>query len=284
MRRRRKQILDASGMGLAQKLTYANSRPMARVLEEQRLDPAMRNLDFEERLSRMVDAEIDEMNTRKMNRLIKQGHFPFPGAHMANVLTYSGRPLNMQLLYDLAGCDYIEKGKGVVLCGPTGGGKTYISCALAISACQRGYRALYLRTPELLDDLRLANEQRRLVEYVKYFNRYDLLILDEWMTKPVTPDVIYPLMDFLDCRFGGEEKRSIIFCSLFDMDDWYDRMKQYGAEIPGVESSLDRIVYNCYCIEVMSDESMRKVLSDLRQQGDTTENQKQGDATEDQQS
>ena len=268
MGRKRKQILDTSGMGLAQKLTYANSRPMARVLEEQRLDPAMCDLDFEERLSRMVDAEIDEMNTRKMNRLIKQGHFPFPGAHMANVLTYSGRPLNMQLLYDLAGCDYIEKGKGVVLCGPTGGGKTYISCALAISACQRGYRALYLRAPELLGDLRLVSEQHRLVQYIKSFNRYDLLIVDEWLTRPLNPDEVYPLMDFLDYRCGAEEKRSIIFCTLFDLQDWYNRMVQSGAETPGVESSLDRIVHNCYRVEVMSDESMRKVLSDLSQRED----------------
>jgi len=43
--------------------------------------------------------------------------------------------------------------------GTTGCGKTYISNALGVNACQAGYKARYIRLPELFGGLEAARIQ-----------------------------------------------------------------------------------------------------------------------------
>jgi len=55
---------------------------------------------------------------------------------------------------------WVARGETLLLTGPTGVGKTWLACALAHHACQRGYPALYLRVPCLADELTLLLGRR----------------------------------------------------------------------------------------------------------------------------
>lgn len=44
----------------------------------------------------------------------------------------------------------------MILLGPTGSGKTYIGCALGVSAVRNFMKVKYVRLPELLTELAIA--------------------------------------------------------------------------------------------------------------------------------
>lgn len=54
----------------------------------------------------------------------------------------------------------------LIITGPTGAGKTYLSCALGIEACKQTYRVLYIRMPDLMRNF--ENQRDNLRELTKY--------------------------------------------------------------------------------------------------------------------
>ena len=254
---------DVDSRTLIDKLKCARMSSMAAILERQRLDADMSSKGFEDRLEMMVDEEIAAQNTRRMNRLIRRANFALPSAHVEGIREIPERKLDKGQVVNLAKCDFIRQGHHVVLQGPAGSGKTYIACAIGVSACQQGFKTRYLRMSEFLDDLTYAQEQKCLMEYVKTLNKFDLLIMDEWLTRPVDENEVFPLLDFLEYRCGQEDKKPIIFCTHFPRDEWYPRLVRSDACTASGESTLDRVVHNCYCITVSSLESVRKLESEV---------------------
>ena len=60
---------------------------------------------------------------------------------------------------------------------PTGVGKTWLACALGNQACRQGYSTLYLRTPRLLEQLRIAHGDGSFGRTLQQLAKVDVLIL-----------------------------------------------------------------------------------------------------------
>ena len=90
------------------------------------------------------------------------------------------------------------------------------------------------------------------------YAKFDLLIIDEWLLRPLTESESYDLLEIIEacCRKGA-----IIFCTQYDTDEWYYRIDCDRAEDEDsavAEGILDRIIHNKYSIEVKGRISMRK--------------------------
>ena len=176
---------------------------MAAELANQLKDPSFAALGFEERLDMIVTAEWNKRQTNKINRLIRNAHFSASSATIEGIEYYEDRKLDKTQILRLATCKYIDEGHHVILKGASGNGKTYIACALGNAACRRFKKVAYIRMPELLDEITIARSSGELKKLLAAYKKVDLLILDEWLIRPLSPQEAYDLLAVnVQCSFA----------------------------------------------------------------------------------
>jgi DNA replication protein DnaC len=94
------------------------------------------------------------------------------------------RGLDRGLFHKLVGGDWIDTHDNLILCGPTGVGKSWLACALGQKACRDNRSVLYQRVPKLFADLALARGDGRYARIMRSLNGAQLLILDDWGLAP----------------------------------------------------------------------------------------------------
>jgi len=208
-------------------------------------------LSFHERMMLMVDAEFDSRHNNNIKRLIKNARFANSSAFLGNIDYLPDRHLNRDLLNSLADNEYIRKGLNVILIGATGCGKTYIANALGINACQSGYKTRYIRLPELFSELEAARIQGKYQQVMRQYQKYALVILDEFLLIPASDQEQRDLLELMEYRCG---QASTIFCSQFTPEGWHQRLG--GSAL--ADSILDRIVPSAYTMKIDGDVSMRQ--------------------------
>lgn len=161
---------------------------MANELQHQMEDPATyAALGFEDRLSLLTDAEWGRRQANKLARYIKNATFSTPSASIEGIEYHEDRKLDKAEILRYATCQYIIDGHHIILKGASGNGKTYLACALGNAACRKFYTVKYIRMPELLDELNIAKGCGDLKKTIKAYQKVDLLILDEWLIRTLTP-------------------------------------------------------------------------------------------------
>ena len=128
---------------------------MLKALTEQQQMPDINSLGFEERLGLLVDREMTERENRRLATRLKKASLR-QSASLEDLDFKSSRGLDRALILSLVACTWIARGINVLICGPTGVGKSYLACALAHKACLQGYSALYLRLPRLFEELSIG--------------------------------------------------------------------------------------------------------------------------------
>ena len=157
---------------------------MAKALEEQRQQPAVASLTFEERLGLLVDREAVERESKRLVTRLKFANLR-QNATIEDLNTRAARGLDKALFAKLATGDWIGRRHDLLITGKTGTGKSWLACALGHKACRDDRSVLYYRVPRLLDALALARGDGRYVRLLKSLARVELLILDDWGLAPL---------------------------------------------------------------------------------------------------
>ena len=121
---------------------------------------------------------------------------------MEGIEYYEDRRLDKSQMLRLSTCKYVNEGHHVILEGASGNGKTYIACALGNAACRRFKKVSYIRMPELLDEITIARSSGELKKLLAACKKVDLLILDEWLIRPLTPQEAYDLLKIVEARLN----------------------------------------------------------------------------------
>lgn len=222
---------------------------MARALEEQNGSANYESLGFLERLGLLVDRETAERDSKRLKTRLKQAKLRLT-ATIEDVNFRHPRGLDKSLVMTLASCNWIREHHNVIVTGPTGVGKSYIACALAHKACREGFRALYLRTSRLFDDLAMAKADGRYRKILASYARIDLLVIDDWGLANFTDEQRRDVLEILEDRHG---LRSTLVASQLPVEKWH---KAIGDPTLG-DAILDRLVHNAHKLTLKGD-SLRK--------------------------
>ncbi len=209
------------------------------------------SLSFHERLAILTDAEYDSRHNNNIKRLVKNSRLVIPSAFYGNIEYLPDRHLNRELLNSLVDNEYIRQSLNVILIGATGCGKTFISNALGVNACQSGYKTRYIRLPELFSEIEAARIQGKYHQLMKQYQKYSLMILDEFLLVPATDSEQRDLLELMESRCG---QSSTIICSQFVPEGWHQRLG--GSAL--ADSILDRITPSSYTMKIDGDVSMRQ--------------------------
>jgi len=224
---------------------------MAASYRQQMGDNGIHKLIFDERFGLLVDIEWTNRKNNRLKRLIHSANFPISGACVEDIEYRADRKLDREQIIQLATCNYIADKRNVIILGATGAGKTYLGCALGMSACRHFYSVKYIRLPDLLDELSVARGEGIFQKVMLGYKKIDLLILDEWLLTSLTDSESRDLLEIVEARHG---RCSTLFSSQFNPAGWQGKI---GAG-PLAEAILDRIIHSSYTILIDGEESMRK--------------------------
>jgi len=225
---------------------------MWHALEDQLQQPDINELQFEERLTLLLDRELTERENRRLKTRLKNAKLK-QQACIEDIDFKHARGLNKSVILSLASCKWIQDHNNLLLLGSTGTGKTYLACAFAHKACLEGYSAMYLRLPRLFQELLIAKGDGRYANFINKLAKIDLLILDDWGLGTFTDEQRRDLLEILDDRHNT---RSTIVTSQLPVNLWHETI----GDATLADAILDRLVHNAYKIQLQG-ESLRKKMS-----------------------
>lgn len=203
---------------------------------------------YVEFLSRLLEDEVERRAQKHLLQRVRRA--AVNTTKTLEGFDFSFNPsVNRQQVLALASCAYIRQRRNLLMCGPSGVGKSHLAQALAHEACRQGYEVLFANTHKLLQQLHGGRADgsygRRLAQVL----RVDLLILDDFGLKPLQPPGPEDLYDVIAERY---EQGSILLTSNRAPEEWPD---VFGNPLLA-SAGLDRLAHGAETV-VMTGQSYR---------------------------
>ncbi|MDI9590205.1 MAG: ATP-binding protein [Acidobacteriota bacterium] len=231
------------------KLREMNMGEMVEALDFQEGDRTIMSVPFDERVKMMVGHAYEEKRVASVKRLTQRARPRFPDAEPGEMI-YDGRGTGGVLVREAMACQFMSGAASVVIEGCTG--KSYLACCMAKHACRMRRSARHIRLPDLLMERdELAATERSDAKILKKHARYELLVIDEWLTEDVDDVAIRFLLELVERRYMD---RSTVLCTQYSPADWHGRL---GGGVQA-DAMIDRIVHGSVRID-LGDVNVRKL-------------------------
>lgn len=140
--------------------------------------------------------------------------------------------------------EFITTGSNIILGGSPGTGKTHIAIGLGIKAVQQGYNVMFTTVSKLLTQIRENHSNRTLRSLELKFEKYDLVICDEFGYISFDKQGSEMLFNHLSLRTGI---KSTIITSNLSFDKWNDI---FGKDTVLTAALLDRLTHKAYLVNM----------------------------------
>jgi DNA replication protein DnaC len=234
---------------LLPKLRQLKLGGMVQTLDVRATQATQQQLTPVEFLALLLDDELERRGQQRLAHHLAQSgcdeqktlaHFDFAAAP----------GLNRALIQDLATCTFIPRHENILVCGPTGVGKSHLVNAVAIEALKRDHTVLYRNTHRLLADLNAARASGMYPRLLARVLTVGLLVLDDFGLQPLSAQAAQDLYDLLSERY---EHGSIIVTSNRAFDEW---PAAFGNDLLA-SAALDRLTHHAHSL-IIRGESYRQ--------------------------
>jgi DNA replication protein DnaC len=225
-----------------EKLNAMKLTGMTEALRLQQASSQHAKLSFDERFGLLVDAEWEAREHKRQKTRLHAAKMRVP-ASLEDIDYAHPRGLDRQAVLGLANCGFITGRQNVVLTGPTGTGKTYITCAFVEQACRRGHRALYVRMPRLLQDIAVARGDGSYGRLLDRLVKVELLAIDDWLLSPLRDAERRDLVEVIEDR---HERGSTLVASQLLTKDWHASIGDPNL----ADAICDRVISKAHRIEL----------------------------------
>lgn len=205
-------------------------------------EAAKEQADYETFLLQLMEREYDtRLENRKKAQIRQAG---FPAKLYLHDLKRELLPVDaIEKLTLLERLDFIGSGQNIILAGNPGTGKTHIATGLGLKACTQGYRVLFTTVHRLLTQLRESHSQHTLRKTEMRFEKYDLVICDEFGYISFDKEGAELLFNHLSLRAG--RKSTIITTNL-----GFDRWEEIFGDPVLTAALVDRLTHKAYLVNM----------------------------------
>ena len=160
------------------------------------------------------------------------------------------RGLNKQVLLELGNTNWIDAKRNVLLCGPTGVGKSYLACALGNFAARSGRTVLYIRAPRMFESLAQARGDGSHLKALGRLGKVQVLIIDDFLLTPLAESERKDFLEIVEDRYA---EAATVITSQCPLKEWHQAI----GDPTLADAICDRLMHNAFRIELKG-ESIRK--------------------------
>lgn len=219
---------------------------------EQRNQEAIKSkMSYIDFLLALTQDEIDRRKLKRRENAIKKANF----GKYKNILEFDfdfNVSINRKQIMDLATCEFIKRNENIIFVGPAGVGKSCLAKAIGLEACNKGYKALFIRTAKMLEYIYSGKADATFQKKTNEFIKPDLLILDDWGMTAFADNMLNILNEVISERY---ENASIIITSNRPFTKWEELFNE-----PVISSALlDRLFHNAHKIKIQGKSYRQRV-------------------------
>lgn len=193
-------------------------------------------------LDRLFEEEVAQKEQRRIDGALKLSGLPYiKTIDEFDFAFQSG--INRQQVMNLFDLSFMERKENVLFLGPPGVGKTHLSVALAVKACQSGKTIHFTTMADLIHKLRVDRETGKIGKSRRPYQWSSLVVVDEVGYTPIDREECNLFYQFVAMRY---EKTSTIITSNKAFDEWSELFNDPVI----VTAILDRLLHHSTVVNI----------------------------------
>jgi len=198
--------------------------------------------NYDQFLYKLLEMEFSSRTKSRKASRIRQAGFPYK--KYLDELKLEELPDNAKTkLPELENLDFIKHGRNIILAGNPGTGKTHIAIGLGLKACLNDYKVHFTTVPRLITQIKESRSERTLRQFENRFEKYDLVICDEFGYISFDKEGAELLFSHLSLRAGI--KSTIITTNLS-----FDRWSEIFGDTILTAAMVDRLTHKAHIVNM----------------------------------
>jgi len=202
-------------------------------------------------LAALFEHEVAERAQRRTQRHLAEARLPV--GKTLDTFDFTAVPMisKARIAALAQGDTWLETGTNILAFGPPGTGKSHLAAALGHALVEAGYRVLFSRTTDLVQQLQTARQELKLAGAIEKLDKYHLIVLDDLSYLQKNQAETSVLFELISARY---ERRSIMITANQPFGAWDQIFPDPAMTI----STIDRLVHHSIIFEMNTDSYRRR--------------------------